>query len=91
MMALNKPNSSSFLHTYHFPPGDQPTRSGTKPGQFENPFLFISLTFYSASFKGKEKENNKMHKNLSNQIELCCPQSICVIALVHCVHAFHIQ
>lgn len=60
MMALNKPNSSSLLCTYHFPQGDQPTSSGTKPGQFEIPFLFISLTFYSTPFK---REGKKAIKN----------------------------
>lgn len=73
MMALNKPNSSSFLRTYHFPQGDQPTRSGTKLGQFEIPFFFISLTFYSTSSEGKGGKAIKMNKNLANQIELCCP------------------
>lgn len=59
MMALNKPNLSSLLHTYHFPQGDQPTNSGTKPGPFEIPFLFISLTFYSTPSKEKKKRHKK--------------------------------
>lgn len=86
MMALNKPNSSSLPCTYHFPQGDQPTSGGMKPGLFEIPFLFISVTFYSTPFKQKRGKAIKMNKNLANQTQLNCSGPFCCCCMLSCPH-----